>query len=121
MTRELARRLRRSMSALEQRAWNALRLLRDEGVHVRRQHPIGKYVADFAILRERLAIEIDGPVHDFPGRRDADAERDKAFAEFGWRTLRMPAEVTADSYALLSAVRAALSPLPARGGGRGVG
>ncbi|WP_375206766.1 endonuclease domain-containing protein [Hyphococcus sp.] len=58
-----ARHLRQTANLPEQRAWSALRTLRKHGFPVRRQHPIGPYVVDFAIVRERLVIEIDGGVH----------------------------------------------------------
>lgn len=33
------------------------------GMHFRRQHPIGPYVADFAAPDEHLIIELDGSQH----------------------------------------------------------
>jgi very-short-patch-repair endonuclease len=58
------------MSGGEQRAWHVLRDLRAEGIHVVRQHEIGRYRVDFAVRKARLAIEIDGGVHDLPGRAE---------------------------------------------------
>jgi hypothetical protein len=83
---------------------------------VRRQHPIGRYVADFAIMCARLAIEIDGPLHE--GTKDADAERDAAFAILGWRVLRFTPQQVLEGPSFLAAVRAALTPSP-RGEGAG--
>ncbi|GIK49970.1 MAG: DUF559 domain-containing protein [Hyphomonadaceae bacterium] len=118
MTRERARALRRNTTRLERDAWAWLRLLRDEGIAVRRQHPIGKYVADFAIMRARIVIEADGPLHE--RTREADAERDLALATLGWRVLRFTPAQIADGPAFLAAVRAALPPSP-RGEGVGGG
>ena len=42
-----ARRLRREMTAAEAMVWRALRGNRSAGLKVRRQVPIGPYVADF--------------------------------------------------------------------------
>ena len=70
-----ARRLRAEANTPEQVAWQALRVLRTLGHPVRRQHPIAGYVADFAIIKARLVIEIDGSVHDVEALRAADAER----------------------------------------------
>ncbi len=118
MTRQLARVLRKQTTRPEREAWTWLRTLRAEGIAVRRQHPIGRYIADFAIMRARVAIEIDGPLHDT--KRVADAERDEAFAQLGWRVVRFtPTQVT-DGVAFLEAVRAACSPSP-RGEGAGGG
>jgi very-short-patch-repair endonuclease len=108
--------LRRNPSRLETEAWAWLRTLRDEGIAVRRQHPIGRYIADFAIMRSRVAIEIDGPLHE--ERRDEDKQRDDAFAVLGWRVIRFTAEDLNDSVRFLARVRAAASPSPR---GEGVG
>jgi len=103
----------------EARAWAALRLLRPEGVHVVRQHKIGRYTVDFAIRKARIAIEIDGAVHDFEGRAEYDAQRQAHLEDKGWRFVRLTSE-TRDPKTVLDAIRAAL-PLPLRGGGRGWG
>jgi hypothetical protein len=94
--------------------------LRDEGIHVVRQHDIGRYTVDFAIRRARIAIEIDGAVHDFPGRPEYDAERQAHLESKGWKVVRIRSEGTHDTKTIIDAVKAAL-PLPLRGGGRGRG
>ena len=87
----LARRLRQDMNAPEQVAWKALRGLRAYGFPVRRQHPLGGYVVDFAILPARLVIEIDGSIHGSEGARQADAERQAWLEAQGWQVLRIAA------------------------------
>jgi very-short-patch-repair endonuclease len=116
VTRQLARVLRTNATRPEREAWELLRTLRSERITVRRQHPIGRYIADFAIMRARVAIEIDGPLHET--QKEADAERDKAFAILGWRVLRFTPDQLTDGPKFLAAVRAALSPSP-RGEGAG--
>ena len=106
------------MNSGENRAWQALRSLRDEGIHVVRQHDIGRYTVDFAIRRARVAIEIDGAVHDFPGRPEYDAQRQAHIESKGWKVVRIRSEATHDTKTIIDAVKAAL-PLPLRGGGRG--
>jgi len=68
-----ARRLRQAAPATERTLWRALRHRRLAGFKIRRQVPIGPYVADFVCLRHRLIIEADGPFHDARTwmRRDA--------------------------------------------------
>lgn len=108
------------MNSGEARAWAALRRLREHGVHVVRQHEIGRHRVDFAIRKARVATEIDGAVHDFPGRADYDAQRQAHLESKGWRFVRIRSEATHDAKAIIDAVLAAL-PLPVRGGGRGWG
>ncbi|MGE6698814.1 endonuclease domain-containing protein [Hyphomonas sp. NPDC076900] len=86
-----ARRLRKSSNAPEDFAWQTLRTLRDHGFPVRRQHPINGVIADFAITRARLVIEIDGGVHARPEVQERDEERDKMLESLGWTILRIPA------------------------------
>ena len=104
------------MNAGETRAWTALRTRKD-GIHVVRQHEIVRYTVDFAIRKARVAIEIDGGVHDFPSRPEYDAQRQAHLESKGWRFVRICSEVTHDAKAKIDAVRAALA-LPLRGGGR---
>jgi very-short-patch-repair endonuclease len=58
-----ARALRHEMTDAETRLWTMLRSHRFEGVHFRRQHPIGPYIADFCSPGSKLVIELDGSQH----------------------------------------------------------
>lgn len=59
-----------------------------DGVHVRRQVPIGPYVADFAVHAAKLVIEVDGPVHCEEIQREKDRVRDVWFEKAGYRVIR---------------------------------
>ena len=85
-----ARELRKTATTAEEAAWQTLRHFRKLGFPVRRQHPIGRYIADFAITSARLVIEIDGGVHRHPEVVVKDAKRDEALKHFGWRVLCVP-------------------------------
>ena len=61
------------------------------GFKIRRQHPIGPYVADFFIRERNLVVEIDGCEHDFGDRPERDDLRDRYMNERGIRVLRIPA------------------------------
>ena len=80
-----ARRLRSEMTGPERLLWAELRKLPH---HVRRQAPIGRYIADFAIREARLIIELDGPRHDLAEAQLHDEARDAWFEGQGYRTLR---------------------------------
>ena len=61
-------------------------LARAAGTPVRRQHPIGRYVVDFASPRGKLAIELDGGQHAL--REAEDAARTDEVARRGYRVIR---------------------------------
>ena len=83
-----ARELRREQTPHEAALWQLLRAHRMEGFHWRRQHPIGPYFADFACVKAKLVVELDGSSHD--DRQEHDAHRDAMLREHGWTTLRIP-------------------------------
>ena len=117
-----ARRLRRDQNGAEERAWTLLRRLRAEGFPVRRQHPVGRFIVDFAIVRARIVVEIDGGVHDRPDVAAWDAARDESLARLGWRVLRIGREAVFEGETLLMLVRHELGvspPSPACGRGPG--
>jgi very-short-patch-repair endonuclease len=77
--------LRRDATEVEKRLWRALREL--ESPHrFRRQHPIGRYVVDFACPGLKLAIELDGGQH--ASQQEVDAVRTGAIARRGYRVIR---------------------------------
>ncbi len=84
-----ARHLRREITLGERVLWKALRRT---DLHVRRQAPIGRYVADFAIHAAGLVVEVDGPHHEHHDRAARDAERDAWLATQGYRVLRFPSD-----------------------------
>ena len=84
--RQLARQMRREMTPSENVLWQRLRASRLGGLHFRRQQVIDGFIADFFCHGARLAVEVDGGVHQ--GRQDYDAERDRILAAHGLRLLR---------------------------------
>jgi len=84
--------------------WQQLRAHRFHGLKFRRQHPIGRFIADFYCHAARLVIELDGDAHD----RERDAERTRYLQERGYRLVRFRnAEVLRDLPAVLAAIEAA--------------
>ena len=125
-----ARRLRQNANTPEQVAWRTLRRLRAEGYPVRRQHPVGRFVVDFAVVNARLVIEIDGGVHGLAQVAARDAEREEALDAMGWSVLRVPAAEAFAADHLIERVREEIrrlrsskppsppAPLPQAGEGR---
>jgi len=83
----------------ERRLWAGLRQFRRwYGIYVRRQVPIGKYIADFAIHERRIVIEVDGEHHFELGRRVRDRKRDEWLAGQGYTVLRFNTGELSDSF-----------------------
>ena len=105
---DTARRLRADMPLAERRLWARLRRS-SLGHRFRRQHPIGDYVADFACVRIRLIVEVDGPSHYADEQATSyDARRTAFFELNGWSVVRLSnLEVARDVDAACRTVRAA--------------
>ena len=58
------------------------------GVHFRRQHIIGPFIADFACLPKRIVIEIDGGYHQLPNQQVSDTERSEWLEKMGFKVIR---------------------------------
>jgi very-short-patch-repair endonuclease len=80
-----ARALRVTMTDAERRLWACLRGRRLIGYKFRRQHPLGRFIVDFACVEHRLVIEADGGQHC---ENEADERRTAWLERRGWRVLR---------------------------------
>jgi very-short-patch-repair endonuclease len=86
--------------------WLALRSGR-LGVRFRRQVVLHTFIVDFFAPSVGLVVEVDGGVH--VGRELDDAERDRFLRGFGYRVVRVGADlVERDLAGAVSLVRAAL-------------
>jgi very-short-patch-repair endonuclease len=92
LTFKRARALRRDMSLPEVILWGHLRGGRLAGLRFRRQHPIGPYILDFYCAEARLAVEVEGWVHDSPEQALHDERRQAWLARRNIRMLRVPAK-----------------------------
>jgi very-short-patch-repair endonuclease len=76
------------MSAPEVLLWQRLRG-RPCGVKFRRQHPVGRFVADFYAPDAKMIIEVDGVAHD--ARVERDLVRDEWLRGQGFVVVRVAA------------------------------
>ena len=53
----------------------------------RRQHPIGVYIADFYCHAIKLAIELDGKIHDKPEVKILDEQRESELRNWGYEVI----------------------------------
>jgi very-short-patch-repair endonuclease len=81
-----ARALRNNMTDVERLLWQSLRSKQINGHRFRRQHPIGKYIADFACIEKQLVVELDGGQHQ--DQQTYDEQRSEFLQMHGWRVLR---------------------------------
>ena len=84
-----ARRLRNALTQGESQLWRELKEFRRAyGLHVRKQVPVGPYVADFVIQSCKLVIEVDGERHFEMKGMARDTQKDSWFSNAGYRVLR---------------------------------
>ena len=102
-----ARDFRHPLTAPEAKVWHGVRS-RQLGFKFRRQHPIGRFIADFYCAEAMVVIEIDGDVHADPDQAAYDEARTGWLEERGYRVLRFQArEVDNDLGAVLQGIREA--------------
>ena len=90
-------------------------MLCSKGLNVkfRRQHIIGKFIADFVSLRYKLVIEIDGHYHSLPEQAFSDEVRTEYLSRKGFRVIRFTnEEVIGDTENVLNAIINELNKIP---------
>ncbi len=85
MSIKTARTLRTKLTDAENRLWYLLRDRRFQNYRFRRQHPVGRFVADFACTKYHLIVEADGGQH---AGSQSDVDRTAWLEERGWRVVR---------------------------------
>jgi very-short-patch-repair endonuclease len=81
-----AKELRKAQTAAEAILWEQIRARRINGLKFRRQHPVGRFIADFCCPETRLIVEVDGPIHS--RQRQEDAARTARLEEEGYQVVR---------------------------------
>lgn len=95
-TKARAAELRKSMTSAEKVLWQQLRNRKMEGLKFRRQHPVNIFILDFYCHEKKLAIEVDGGIHQSEDQREWDENRTFELNEFGITVLRFANEEVID-------------------------
>ena len=87
LLREYAAENRKFQTDAERMLWRCLSTNK-LGIHFRRQHIIGCYIADFVCLRKKLIIEVDGGYHSQKEQAIKDYYRTEDLERMGFKVLR---------------------------------
>lgn len=88
---EQARQMRKALTPPEARLWARLKG-KPDGIHFRKQHPIGPYIVDFFCAQASLVVEVEGLIHTLPEVEARDMRRMDWLAAQGLEILRINAE-----------------------------
>ena len=81
--------LKNNLTKAEDILWQKIRR-NSLGVKIRRQHVVGRYIADFICLSHNLIIEVDGKIHE--QQKEQDRERTEYLNDRGFRVIRFTNE-----------------------------
>jgi very-short-patch-repair endonuclease len=81
--KEKRRNLRKNQTFCEKIMWTYLRDRKTLGYKFKRQYSVDHYVIDFYCPELKLAIELDGDVHDLPDQKEYDTCRQEYLEKFG--------------------------------------
>ncbi|NLT50113.1 MAG: DUF559 domain-containing protein [Ignavibacteria bacterium] len=86
------RQLRSEQTFCEKIVWNYLKGRKLSGKKFRRQYSIDNYIVDFYCPELKIAVEIDGDVHNLPEQKEYDIERQKYLENYGVAFVRLKNE-----------------------------
>lgn len=90
---KLAREFRKELTFAENRFWQMVRNRKLLNLKIRREHPIGPFIADFYCHELKLVIEIDGGIHLNPLVKERDISREYYMRTLGLSIFRFTNEV----------------------------
>ncbi len=122
----VAREFRKNPTVAEDVLWQAIRKRQLDGRKFRRQVAIGAFVVDFYCSTERLAVEVDGPIH--AEQQESDRIRQELIESLGIRFVRLANEkveldlesaldMIRNAFVVTTTARGDYKPLPLDGGG----
>ena len=90
--KEKRRKLRQEQTYVEKIVWLYLRNRKMFGYKFKRQYSIDQYVVDFFCPELKLALEIDGGIHEMEENKLYDKERQSYIESYGIEFLRIKNE-----------------------------
>ncbi len=114
---KFAKELRTNATDAEQKLWSIVRGNKLNGLHFKRQQPIGKYIVDFVCFSQKVIIELDGGGHNEETQINSDNERTKYLNSQGFKVIRVwNNDVLTNTEGTIEYILSSLAPC-----GRGVG
>ena len=110
----LAQQFRREPTAPEAFLWECLRDRKFLGFKFRRQHPIGRYIADLFCSEAGLVIELDGEIHNGKDRAVYDRIRDEELSLRGLEIIHIKNDHITEQPEKTMELIASLLPLSSR-------
>ena len=89
---EKRRKLRKDETYVEKIMWMHFRNRQILGYKFRRQYSVDHFVIDFYCPELKLAVEINGDVHEIPEQKEYDTTRQKYLEAFGIKFVRIKNE-----------------------------
>jgi len=86
------RELRKNQTLAEKIMWTHLRNRQLLGFKFRRQYSVDNFVIDFYCPKLKLAIELDGNIHDLPEQKEYDKKRQMHIETYGISFIRISNE-----------------------------
>lgn len=112
---EKANALRKRMTLPEKIIWDELKNRRITKVKFRRQHPVDIFIVDFYCHEIKLAIEIDGEVHQDEDVKEYDDGRTHDIEKLGITVLRFTnTDVINQRSKVISAIKKSITELLSR-------
>lgn len=93
--------LRSSSTPAEVRLWKYLKGKNVDNLKFRRQHSIGNYIVDFYCPSKKIAIELDGEIHQNIAIEQHDVEKEKYLNSVGIKVLRISNKVVFENIELV--------------------
>ena len=101
--------MRNNLTPAEAALWTLLKNKQILGLRFRRQFSVNNYILDFFCPRAKLAIELDGEVHNPPEAREYDLKRDDFLGSLDIKVLRVENKLVFENTTqVISAIETAL-------------